>query len=273
MGNPESVIADDDFLYITDIGPRLNPIDKDGDGKIWRVTKEGKFVDSTFFKAKLNSPKGTAIHNNRLYIADIDRVVVFDTKSGAFVKEINLEKIGVKLVNDLCIKDGKELYATCTILGKVLRIPIDDESGISFLNIPEIKGANGISYNNQCNCLAVVGLGSFDASRGAGEIYIVSLYGAKPDSKKIKGIAGFFDGVEWLDSSHIMVDDWVSLYEQKGTVRILNLKTMEYKKINLSPIGGSADFYLDREKKQVIIPATLQGRIIRIELNRNVLRK
>ncbi|UIR57541.1 hypothetical protein LZQ00_06900 [Sphingobacterium sp. SRCM116780] len=194
--NPESVIADDNFIYVTSLGKELKPMEKDRDGKIWRLAKDGKFVDNDFFKAKLNSPKGTAICNSLLYIADIDRVVVFNTETGDLVKEISLEKFGVKLLNDLCIKDGKELFATCTILGKVFDIPLNDESKSSMLDIPEIKGANGIAYNPFSNTLAVVGLGSFDTPKGIGEIYIVSLNGKQPTLNKLNGITGFFDGVE-----------------------------------------------------------------------------
>jgi alkylhydroperoxidase/carboxymuconolactone decarboxylase family protein YurZ len=271
ISNPESVVADDNFIYVTDIGKELKPMEKDGDGKIWRLTKDGKFIDNDFFKAKLNSPKGTALFNNLLYIADIDRVVVLNTKTGNLINEISLEKFGVKLLNDLCIKDGKELFATCTISGKVFNIPLNNESKISVLDIPEIKGANGISYDATSNKLVVVGLGSFDSPKGLGEIYIVSLNGKQPTSNKLNGITGFFDGVEWLDENHIITDDWVSLSENKGIVNIVNIKTLEIKKLNPIPIGGPADFFLDKEQKQLIVPATLQGRLIRLSTDKRKL--
>src|SRR5687767_11603078 len=65
--NPESAVADDQMLYVTDIGRELKPMEKDGDGKIWRLTKDGKFIDNDFFKGNLNSPKGSALFNHLLY--------------------------------------------------------------------------------------------------------------------------------------------------------------------------------------------------------------
>lgn len=266
MSHPESVAGDQEFLYVTDIGAALNPVSKDGDGKIWRLTKDGKFIDSNFFKATLNAPKGTALFNEKLYVADIDRIVVFDTKTGTMIKDFQLASIGVMLVNDLCIKNGQELFATCTILGKVIRISLKDDAEISFLNIPVIKGANGISYHKETNRLAVVGLGSFETTKGIGEVFIIKLNGQQAISKKVDGLTGFFDGVEWLDSARIIVDDWVSLSESKGNLGIINLKTREYRHISHSPIGGSADFYFDRERHQLIVPATLEGKIIQLQL-------
>ena len=67
-------------LYTSDFGPELKPADKDGKGKITKVSVDGKIVEDGFLPAKgqtLNKPKGIWIRGNRLWVTDIDSVCVF----------------------------------------------------------------------------------------------------------------------------------------------------------------------------------------------------
>ena len=67
-------------LYTSDFGPELKPADKDGKGKITKVSVDGKILDDGFLPAKgqtLNKPKGIWIRGNRLWVTDIDSACVF----------------------------------------------------------------------------------------------------------------------------------------------------------------------------------------------------
>ncbi|HKX86684.1 MAG TPA: hypothetical protein VJL37_08420, partial [Flavobacterium sp.] len=48
--HPESVVSDGTFLYVADIGLAMKPAEKDGDGKILKVDKDGKILDAAFIK-------------------------------------------------------------------------------------------------------------------------------------------------------------------------------------------------------------------------------
>src|SRR5689334_13014804 len=83
---PESVLWDEasDVYLVSNLGP--NPLAVDDDGWIARVSPEtGKverFIDGTRAEVKLDSPRGMAIVGERLYVADLGSVRMFDRKSG-----------------------------------------------------------------------------------------------------------------------------------------------------------------------------------------------
>lgn len=86
FGHIESVAYDPKgkVLYTSDFGPDLKPADKDGKGKITKVSLDGKILEDGFLPAPgqtLNKPKGIWIKGNRLWVTDIDSVWVFDLKT------------------------------------------------------------------------------------------------------------------------------------------------------------------------------------------------
>jgi len=76
FGHVESVAYDPHgkVLYTSDFGPELKPADKDGKGKITKVSRDGKILEDGFLPGKgqiLNKPKGIWIkgslgHRHRL---------------------------------------------------------------------------------------------------------------------------------------------------------------------------------------------------------------
>jgi len=86
LGHVESVGYDlkGKVFYASDFGAALKPADKDGKGKIAKISLDGKILDAAFLPAKgqvLNKPKGNIIKGNRLWVTDIDSVWVFDLKT------------------------------------------------------------------------------------------------------------------------------------------------------------------------------------------------
>ncbi len=70
--------------YTSDFGPDLKPADKDGKGKITKLSLDGKVLEDKFLPVNgqvLNKPKGIWIRGNRLWVTDIDSVWVFDLKT------------------------------------------------------------------------------------------------------------------------------------------------------------------------------------------------
>src|SRR3990172_9898570 len=99
---PESVAYDPQakVLYVSEFGSALKPAEKDGKGRISRVSLEGKVLEERFLPTAgeiLNKPKGIWVQGNRLWVTDIDVVWVFDltTRRGR-----KLELPGVKFAND-----------------------------------------------------------------------------------------------------------------------------------------------------------------------------
>lgn len=84
---PESVGYDPRgrVLYVSEFGSELKPLEKDGKGRISRVSLIGEVLDRQFLPAPggepLNKPKGIWIAGGRLWVTDIDAVWVFDLKT------------------------------------------------------------------------------------------------------------------------------------------------------------------------------------------------
>src|SRR5512134_2547795 len=82
---PESVAYDPQgrVLYVSEFGSELKPAEKDGKGRISKVSLTGAVLDRQFLPAAggvLNKPKGIWVAGNRLWVTDIDVVWVFDLK-------------------------------------------------------------------------------------------------------------------------------------------------------------------------------------------------
>ncbi|MEO6548373.1 MAG: hypothetical protein ABIN94_10250 [Ferruginibacter sp.] len=273
MGHPESVISDGKYFYVTDIGKKLDPLAKDGDGSIWKFSLTGHLVKRNISKEQLNGPKGTAIIKNILYVADLDRIAGIDIATGEKVIDLDFSSFGANLMNDIAVKDDSTLFASSTDLNKVFQISLGKNQHIEALDIPAIKGANGICYDAKNSRLYFVGLGSFTSAKGEGEIGYIDFKQHSIQFFKLKGISGFFDGVALLDNNTLVITDWIDLAKTKGVVKKINLLTEEVTEITTELVGGPADFYFDKKANQLIIPATLQGRLLRLSLNSNTVIK
>src|SRR5262245_23613921 len=108
---PESVAYDPKakVLYMSQFGSELKPAEKDGKGKISKVSLDGKVLEDRFLPAgseTLNKPKGIWVRGDRLWVTDIDVVWIFDLKTR---KGRKLEVAGMGFANDPTVK-GNDLY-------------------------------------------------------------------------------------------------------------------------------------------------------------------
>src|SRR5688572_31240453 len=95
---PESVLLDskNNVLYVACIDGK--PEDKDGNGYVAQVGLDGK-IKNLKWATGMNAPKGMGLHNGKLYVADIDRVVVIDVATGKIASTVPIE--GAKFLNDV----------------------------------------------------------------------------------------------------------------------------------------------------------------------------
>ena len=105
----------------SDFGPDLKPAEKDGKGKITKVSLDGKIIEDEIPPAKgqvLNKPKGLWIKGNRLWATDIELVWVFDLKTKEGKK---LELPGVQFANDPAVI-GDTLYISDNRSDQLVRV-------------------------------------------------------------------------------------------------------------------------------------------------------
>ncbi|MFW0716397.1 hypothetical protein [Pedobacter sp. N23S346] len=264
---PESVISDGHFLYVTGSGKTPDPMLKDGDGVIQKLTLDGKMIDKNISKTPLNAPKGTAITNGVLYVADLGKIVGISLKTGEKIVEIDFSEFKTGLLNDIAVKSANTFFVTATDIGQVFKVSLGEKSIITAVKIPEIKGANGICYDKKTNRLFVVGFGSFGDKTGSGEIGYISWKGRTASYHRITEMNGFFDGVQLIDANTLAVTNWVSTSKPKGQLLKINVKngTPEILK-DLEPINGPADIYFDGVSKSLLIPVLIDNKLLKYNL-------
>jgi hypothetical protein len=152
---PESVIKSGDRLFVSNIGgAKPDPMALDSNGFISELSADGRVIHQKFQKVILNAPKGLAVVKEVVYVADVNRVVGFNVRTGEQAFEVGIP--AAKMLNDLCKVDDKHVCVSETVSGQVLLIDLTDKS-IRFLGT--IEGANGVTYDEKTGRLYAVGMG------------------------------------------------------------------------------------------------------------------
>jgi acetyl esterase/lipase len=234
---PESVLYDPiaDVYLVSNINGR--PSDKDGNGFISRISPEGeilalKWIDGAAGSATrftLHAPKGMALADDRLFVADIDVVHVFDRERGGWLKEIPVE--GARFLNDVAAGEDGTVYITDTGTGVVHQILPDG----SLEQAGQTKNPNGIQVRGET--VLVTG-GSDQIFRLDDDGEMTSVYRAP---------AGGLDGLVLLSDGSVLVSSWlgsaVYRFDDGGQVTEL-----------FSGINAPADIGFDTKRNVVLIP-------------------
>jgi hypothetical protein len=205
---PESVAYDPraKVLYVSEFGSELKPAEKDGKGRISKVSLDGKILEERFLPAAgdvLNKPKGLWVEGERLWVTDIDAVWVFDlkTRRGARVA------LPLGFANDPTVK-GNVLYVSDNRNDKLARVEPADflakgEPKVTLVFSDKSVNPNGL-YPARDGSILIVGFKSDKEPRG---IYSMSAGG---EVKTLARELGRLDGVYEMDDGTLLVTDWNS---------------------------------------------------------------
>jgi hypothetical protein len=263
FGHIESVAYDPSgkVLYTSDFGPDLKPADKDGKGKITKVSLDGKILEDGFLPAPgqtLNKPKGIWIKGNRLWVTDIDSVWVFDLKTK---KGKKLDLPGITFANDPAVM-GNALYVSDNRSDQLVRIEPADfldskaDPKITVVFKDKSINPNGV-YPGARGALLTVGLKDKDNPRG-----IYSIAPGK-DPQLISDNIGMLDGLYLMSNGDILATDWVT-----GSLFQWN-KTMGMKKL-ATDFKGPADFcaFANDKGLMVVVPDLVKGELRFVQLGK-----
>lgn len=141
----ESVLHDPGkkVLYVSNINGESGA--KDGNGSIGRVSLSGKVENAEWVKG-LDAPKGMGLYQDKLYVADLTKVVVIDTKTGQKLKTIEVS--GAEFLNDVTVDGKGQVYVSDSNTGTVHKIT-NDKSEV-WLKNDSLKRLNGLlAYQNK----------------------------------------------------------------------------------------------------------------------------
>ena len=138
MDSPESVYYDaaSGFVFSSQIGG--DAAAKDGNGRIVKLTLDGKIVDTNWITG-LNAPKGMRAFRGTLWVADIDEIVSIDIAAGKIVSRV---KTDAKFLNDLATAPDGAVYATDSFQNRVY--VVRNGAASVFVESPKLELPNGI---------------------------------------------------------------------------------------------------------------------------------
>lgn len=215
---PESVLfsAEEKLLYVSNING--DPQGKDGNGSIGKVGLDGKIISPEWIKG-LDAPKGMGLQNNILYAADIDKVVVIDTRKASVIQRIPIE--GSTFLNDVTIDKNGVIYVSDSRGGKVYRI----ENGKPAVYVNDINGVNGLLAKG--SDLYILADGKLSKTSDGQKLVTLA-----------EGMDSSTDGIEMVSENEFIVSCWngiVYYVKADGSKQVL-IDTRD-KKINTADIG------------------------------------
>ncbi len=260
FSSPESVVVSGDDVFVSNVGVKLDPFAKDGDGFISRLDRQGT-IKALKWADQLNAPKGMIAVNGVLYVADIDRVLGFRQRDGKRVFELDLAASGARFLNAFARYDDRRLLLSSTDLGKVFVIDLPRASygELAFDTPPH--GPNGLK--KQGSRLMVVEWGLDNQANGKVRSYVLDGFTAKLENTWSPEPAGYFDGVVSLGANRWLISNWVK-FEPAGVLHVLDTRAGKLAiATQQSPISGPADMFLDDQGK-LWVPGMMEGKVHRM---------
>ncbi len=260
FSSPESVAVVGGDVFVSNLGVKLEPTAKDGDGFISRLDREGN-IKSLKWADRLNGPKGLIVVEGVLYVADIDRVLGFRVRDGRQVFELDMAATGSAFLNGFARYDNRRLLLSATDIGKVfvIDLPRKTFSELQFDTPP--KGPNGMKKAGRN--LMLVEWGTDSKPNGNIKRYRLDGMQARLDKTWDMNPAGYFDGVVDLGANRWLISNWVR-FEPAGLLNVLDTRTGKVSVANPNhPIAGPADMFLDDQNK-LWVPGMMEGKLYRM---------
>ncbi|MEO0469127.1 MAG: hypothetical protein AAF206_05865 [Bacteroidota bacterium] len=254
LASPESIIGDGEFYYVSNVGKELKPSEKDGDGFIMKLDVEGNVVTEKLVEG-LDAPKGSAIVNGVIYVADIDKVKGFNLSDGSPAGELDMSETGTVFLNDIVKKDDQSLYVSATDISAIYIVSLGAEMSYEKLEYsPNVNGPNGLYLKG--NKLYVTGYNGANTGK-LGEITLTS---AGNTYKDVNNFQGALDGLQEVGGS-FFYSDWsrgVIAMQAPGAASVGAFPISDVQ------IQGPADFFYDAARNEFWVPA-MQENVIYIK--------
>jgi sugar lactone lactonase YvrE len=245
---PESVLYDQkqNILYVSNIAGK--PGEKDGKGFISKVSLSGKVENLEWVKG-LDAPKGMGVFNDKLYVADLTKVLIINTANGAILKTIDVK--GSSFLNDVTVDSKGVVYVSDSDTKQIYRIQGDKAE--MWMEDQSLKKPNGLLAMG--NDLAMLDM---DAE---GAFYKISTKDKKMTTIA-EGVSGG-DGIVMVGKDEYLVSNWsgeISYVNAKGEKQVL-LDTKE-QKVN------AADIEYIASQKLLLIPTFFDNKVVAYEFKK-----
>lgn len=253
FATPESVLVDPsgDHYLVSNVDGAALAADKKG--FISKISPDGnvtdlKWIESGKNKVTLNAPKGMAIANDLLWVADLDTVRTFDPKTGEPKGDVKVP--GATFLNDVVAGPDDRVYVSDTGMkagGKgfepsgtdaVYAIG-KDKKLVTIAKDKSLGGPNGLAIGGDKSWSIWV------ASFATGELYTLDEKGKRQNAEKLP--KGSLDGLVVLPGGDVLVSSWEAsaVFRGKGGG--------PWREV-IRDVKSPADISYDAKRGRVLVP-------------------
>ncbi|HEY6084249.1 MAG TPA: hypothetical protein VIU63_02570 [Nitrospira sp.] len=230
-----------------------NPDSADNNGFITKLNAEGKMVSLKFIEGgknqvTLHAPKGMALVDQTLYVADLDAVRGFDIGTGKPTATILLSDVAAKSTSgtsltDIAFDGNGLLYCSDQKANKIYRIDLASRKISVLIANPTLAGPSGLAVHPKSGQVIVV---SWDK----GKIFEIS-----PDGGMTELVSnGFFSG-RFKNLRGVDFDRWGNMYVSDLTAGKVWRMTWDKRfQVIAEYLPSPADLGIDRTNNLILVP-------------------
>lgn len=246
----EGTVVYNDKLFVSNFGTEeLDSLNNENNGYVLSFDKNMKSEMLISSGRGLSAPKGMAVLNNHLYIADVGRVMIFN------LEDLEMTPVTLRLsekdvfVNDI-VAIGDEVWFSVTDSGNIYKY----QWGGVPKKVLSIEGANGLFYDGQQLYVA-----SYSDN---GKVYVIKDV-KNPVPEIFFDVKASYDGVT-VDSETLYLTSWGE--NQEPRIFAVNKEDPSDYKILKTPteIKGPADISYFRGR--LWIPDLIQSKLVGIKI-------
>ena len=243
----ESVLYDQngDLLYVACING--NPSEKDGNGFISVLEPDGT-IRSLEWVTGLNAPKGMGVFGNKLYVTDIDVLVVIDIEQAGISERIPVE--GASFLNDVAVSTDGKVYFSDSDTGNLW---IYSDGELTPWITEGLERPNGLYVEK--DRVLLTSSGSQDLrviDRSSAEMETVTTGIGAGDGVEFTGNEGYYLTSSWAGEVFLIYPDYSKVSLLKTSDREIN----------------SADIGFNREDQVLYVPTFFDNRVVAYKLEK-----
>lgn len=242
LNTPESALFNAEYntIFIANIGKKTET--KDKDGYIAQMNLKGEITKLKWVKG-LNDPKGMAIWDGKLYVSDINELVVIDISEAKIVKKYQAPRS--KFLNDVTVNKNGVIYVSDMLDKRIYKLENDKFESWIFDN--KLENVNGLWAEND--------------KLYAGNNYVWEINFDNKEMKQLFGNTGGIDGLETIGNDNFVFSNWEGKIYISDKGKVVKLLDTSSQKMN------TADIDYIPEQKIVLVPTFFGNNIEAYKLN------